>query len=51
MAEITVGYFLEDIGQERFLIALVERVAKEKGVPPTGCTMISATLQAVRERP
>lgn len=29
-AKITVGYFLEDIGQERFLVALVERVAKEK---------------------
>ncbi len=34
MAEITIGYFLEDVGQERFLVALVERVAKERGVPP-----------------
>lgn len=34
MAEIDVGYFLEDIGQECFLIALVERVAKEMGLPP-----------------
>jgi hypothetical protein len=34
VAEITIGYFLEDVGQERFLVALVERVAKEKGLPP-----------------
>lgn len=34
MAEITIGYFLEDLGQERFLVALVERIAQEKRVPP-----------------
>jgi hypothetical protein len=32
--EIEVGYFLEDIGQENFLKALVERVARETGLPP-----------------
>jgi hypothetical protein len=34
VANITIGYFLEDIGQEHFLVALVERVAKERGLPP-----------------
>lgn len=34
MDEIEVGYFLEDIGQENFLKALVERVARETGLPP-----------------
>ena len=29
MDEIRIGYFLEDIGQERFLKALVNRVARE----------------------
>ena len=33
MAEVHVGYFLEDIAQERFLCALVTRVAEEKGIP------------------
>lgn len=33
MDEIEVGYFLEDIGQERFLTALVNRVAREMGLP------------------
>ena len=32
MDEIRIGYFLEDIGQERFLIALVNRVAREMGL-------------------
>jgi len=31
--EIRIGYFLEDIGQERFLEALVNRVAREVGLP------------------
>jgi len=31
--EIRIGYFLEDIGQEHFLKALVNRVAREKGLP------------------
>jgi len=31
--EIRIGYFLEDIGQERFLTALVNRVAREMGLP------------------
>ncbi len=31
---VDVGYFLEHIGQERFLVALVERVARETGLPP-----------------
>lgn len=33
-AEITVGYFLEDIGQAAFVRALVERVAQEMGLHP-----------------
>ena len=33
MDEIRIGYFLEDIGQEDFLKALVNRVAREKGLP------------------
>jgi len=33
VAEVRVGYFLEDIAQERFLCALVTRVAEEKGIP------------------
>lgn len=33
MAEVEIGYFLEDIGQERFLRALVNRVAREMGLP------------------
>lgn len=33
MGEIRIGYFLEDIGQERFLTALVNRVAREIGLP------------------
>lgn len=33
MDEIQIGYFLEDIGQERFLKALVNRVAQEMGLP------------------
>ena len=33
MAEIRIGYFLEDIGHENFLLALVERIAKDRGVP------------------
>ena len=33
MDEIRIGYFLEDIGQEHFLKALVNRVAREKGLP------------------
>jgi hypothetical protein len=35
VAEIRVGYFLEDIGQERFLVTLVERAAKEAGLLPS----------------
>jgi hypothetical protein len=31
--EIRIGYFLEDIGQERFLKALVNRVAREMSLP------------------
>jgi hypothetical protein len=31
--EIRIGYFLEDIGQELFLKALVNRVAREMGLP------------------
>jgi hypothetical protein len=30
--DIRLGYFLEDVGQEAFLVALVERVAKEVGL-------------------
>lgn len=33
MDEIRIGYFLEDIGQERFLVTLVNRVAQEMGLP------------------
>ncbi|MCC7352742.1 MAG: DUF4276 family protein [Anaerolineae bacterium] len=33
MAEIRVGYFLEDIGQENFLTSLVARVAQQIGLP------------------
>lgn len=32
MAEIRLGYFLEDVGQEAFLMALVERIAEEVGL-------------------
>jgi len=32
VAEITVGYFLEDVGQEKFLQALIERMAQEVGL-------------------
>ena len=32
MAEIRLGYFLEDVGQEAFLVALVERIAEEVGL-------------------
>ncbi len=32
MDEIRIGYFLEDIGQERFLTALVSRIAQEMGL-------------------
>jgi len=32
VAEIRVGYFLEDIGQEHFLKALVKRVARQVGL-------------------
>ncbi len=32
MAEITVGYFLEDVGQEVFLQALVVRIAQDVGL-------------------
>lgn len=32
MDEIRIGYFLEDIGQERFLKALVNRVAQDMGL-------------------
>jgi len=32
VAEIRLGYFLEDVGQEAFLVALVERIAKEEGL-------------------
>lgn len=32
MAEITIGYFLEDVGQEKFIQALIERVAQEVGL-------------------
>jgi hypothetical protein len=31
--EIRIGYFLEDIGQEHFLKALVNRIAREVGLP------------------
>jgi hypothetical protein len=34
MDRIRIGYFLEDIGQEGFLKALVTRVAKEQGLVP-----------------
>lgn len=34
MAEVRVGYFLEDIGQEYFLRSLVERVALQAGLSP-----------------
>ena len=32
MVDIRIGYFLEDIGQQSFIEALVERVAEEHGV-------------------
>jgi len=32
VAEITVGYFLEDVGQEAFLQALVARIAQDVGI-------------------
>lgn len=34
MDEIRIGYFLEDIGQERFLITLVNRIAQRMGLSP-----------------
>jgi len=34
--EMRIGYFLEDIGQERFLTALVNRIAQEMGLPSHG---------------
>jgi hypothetical protein len=34
VAEIRVGYFLEDIGHQRFICTLVERVAQDLGLPP-----------------
>ena len=34
MADIQIGYFLEDIGQREFLLALVARVAEAQSVPP-----------------
>jgi len=33
MAEVVIGYFLEDVAQERFLQALVERIAQDLGWP------------------
>lgn len=35
MARIHIGYFLEDIAQQRFICALVERVACGLGLSPT----------------
>ena len=32
MAECRVGYFLEDVGQESFVVALVQRIAAEVGL-------------------
>ncbi|MBN1875634.1 MAG: DUF4276 family protein [Anaerolineae bacterium] len=32
MGKLTIGYFLEDVGQEAFLQALVERVAQDVGI-------------------
>jgi len=32
VAEIRVGYFLEDVGQETFIVALVERIAQQAGL-------------------
>jgi hypothetical protein len=34
VAKLEIGYFLEDMGHQRFLLALVERVAKETGLSP-----------------
>jgi len=36
VGEIRIGYFLEDIAQEKFLTSLVERVAEERGLA-VGC--------------
>lgn len=33
-AKIRLGYFLEDVGQEAFLISLVSRIAGESGIVP-----------------
>jgi hypothetical protein len=33
VAKMTVGYFLEDIAQERFITALVQRIASEQAIP------------------
>ena len=35
---ITIGCFLEDIGQERFIRALVRRVAEDMGRAPDSCS-------------
>lgn len=32
MADIRLGYFLEDVGQEAFLVALVKRIAQDAGL-------------------
>lgn len=38
MAEgITIGCFLEDIGQERFILALIRRIAADAGQMPDNC--------------
>lgn len=35
MVDIRVGYFLEDIAQEAFILSLVTRIAEEVGMPET----------------
>ena len=34
MAKLRIGYFLEDIAHEKFITALVGRVAREVGLTP-----------------
>ena len=34
MGKLRLGYFLEDIAHEKFIVALVERVSRERGLTP-----------------
>jgi len=41
--DICIAYFLEDIGQELFITALVERIAKDAGVQRVRSQVLNAT--------